>query len=319
MITKLKTTIMALALLFSVTAVLVLSSCGGGDDEPEPEPTVKPDISYTNTEVAVGSTGTLTPTNSGDAATYAITDDGDADFVSIDANTGVLSVAAESKTGVYTVTVKATNSAGNSEATVDITIGVNSEFNPVGIAFLATYFMNRDPDLTFTGLDGIPGLPIADLDVPSDWPTGAEDSATLAHHFVMSELTKLIWNVSAELVCSENNTQGPLFIVGEDLSLNTLCQAGDPTGAVGSSTIEYKDGKYIFTMLIQFTEGIALPFIIGNAAIGEFTDFDQSTYQALTGTVAGFTTPTDFTDENTIQNITTWKTPTVDVVFKVVE
>ena len=136
MITKLKTTIWAIALLFSVASVMVLSSCG--EDEPTPTPPIEIDppsaLSYDATTVAVGTEGTIAATISGSPATFEITDFGETVVetvvivaVTVDASTGELSVAKESTTGVYTVEVTATNAEGNTKGTAEITIGINPD------------------------------------------------------------------------------------------------------------------------------------------------------------------------------------------------
>ena len=130
MITKLKTTIWALALLFSVASIMVISSCSSEEDDPVLPPT----LSYQPTTVEVGSEATITPAVQGDAATYEITDaDGTGSFVSINAGNGVLSVSASSTEGVYDVAVKATNAGGSGSAVAKITI--SEPVMPPGLSY----------------------------------------------------------------------------------------------------------------------------------------------------------------------------------------
>jgi len=329
MITHWKTTILAIALLFSVASVLVLSSCGG-DDEPEPEPIIPPGLSYTAATVAVGSTGTLTPAVQGDAATYSITDNGDADFVTIDAGTGVLSVAAESTTGVYTVAVKATNSAGSADATVDITIGVNDDFDPTGKKLLWRYFINQDDDITLTGLDGeLLGLQIPSLQLPVGWPTEATPQEDLWQYFLLTEIERLIFQVPGDEACGalipEEGGDTLLIVVNSDLSLSTECTLNDSPGSsadIGISWISYAEGAFSYTISLVFIPeaSLSVPYKIEGANFTDFTDpVEQTIYPALLGRVNAFTTPADFTNQAAMENPLNWKNPMVDVVLKVLE
>jgi len=86
----------------------------------------RPSLSYQASTFNVGEEGIVVPVVQGDKATYEITNAaGTENFVSIDANTGILSVSVESTKGDYDVVVKATNAAGNDEATAKITIAPN--------------------------------------------------------------------------------------------------------------------------------------------------------------------------------------------------
>jgi len=320
MITKLKTTIWALALLFSVGSVLVLSSCGEDDPAPPPPPEViAPGLSYAATTVSVGAAGTVTAAVTGDDATYEITDNGDADFVTVNASTGELSVAAESAMGVYSVVVEATNSAGTDEATAEITIGINEAFDPRGKSFEWKLFMNRSENITLTGLDGVPGLPISELTLPTEWPTASTPADDLWQYGVMTGVQGLIIEVPGDEACTGSGNSKKLSIA-EDLSISVICSEGDPA-VVGASTISFKDDKFVFTMLLEFLPGLSIPYEIDDARFEDFQDgytdpANPAVYSALLGTVIGMTTPTDLATEETIQDFTTWAYPNIDVVLE---
>lgn len=317
MITRLKTTIWAMALIFSVASVMVLSSCGEDDPAPPPpDPVVAPGVSYAATTVAVGAEGSVTAAVTGDAATYEMTDNDDADFITVK-NTGEISVAAESTTGVYTVTVKATNSAGSVDATAEITIGVNEAFDPTGKDLYWKYFMNNTEDVTLLNLDQlVDGLPAA-IPLPTGWPAGWPDAInpadpTFAFYFIFTGVQELLMQVPGDDACKAldpaESGDNLLVIVNPDLTLSTICHVGDDlttTVEIGTSEISFMEGKYSWDISTAL-EGTPISIVIGNARIETFVDplhphysepsGQGGAYSAVMGTVASYLTPTDFTD-----------------------
>lgn len=293
-----------------IGALVFLSSCG--EDDPVPPSA----FSYPATTIEVGVAGTLTPSAvTGDAPTFTLTDKGGATFLTIDATTGVISVPMESTTGLYNIVVTATNSAGSSTGAAALTIGVPAAFDPRGESIDWKYLMNQQAGFTLTGLDGVPELPFPSLTLPVGWPTGQETPEVLQTYFILTGIQQLLLEVPGDEACDEGNTTE--MIVNNDLSLSSACTAGGPA-AIGFSTISYANGGYVFTMLLQFTTDIALAYSIGGATIATFDDpFEARSYSAIQGTVDAYTTPTDFTSEETIQDFTTWATPTVDVVLEI--
>lgn len=343
MITNLKTTIWALALLFSVAGVLVLSSCGS-DDEPDPVPPIEivppSDFTYAASTVAVGSEGSVDPsTVDGTDPAFAITatTDGEdvavtVDFFTVDAATGKISVAAESTTGLYKVTVTATNTEGTGSGTAEITIGVNDDFNPTGKSFEWQIFMNRSADVTLIGLDGVPGLPISDpITLPTEWPTANTPENELFQYSLMTGVQELLMQVPGDEACGAlDPSEGGdtlLIIVNQDLTISVPCNVDGAAGSIvqiGTAEIKFEDDKFVFSMLLEFLPGLALPYVMDGAKIEEFTDVytdptNPTVYQALQGTVIGMTTPTDLSTEESIQDFTKWATPNVDVVLKLIE
>lgn len=339
MITNLKTTIWAIALLFSVASVMVLSSCSE-DDPPPPDPIIAPGVSYAATTVAVGSEGSIAAAVTGDAATYEITDDGDADFVTVNATTGELSVAAESTTGAYSVVVKATNSAGSSDGTAEITIGINEAFDPTGKGYLWQYFMNQDEPWTLSGLDGeVADQPFPSIDIPTgwpaDWPTGNADWANptyLPQYLALGLIADLLFQVPGDIACEaldpEEGGDTLYFGVDDDLSLTTICHIGDDPGQsvlIGTSTISYADGE--FSWALNLESQIPITYIIDNPTAEEFVDpLDSFTeqgapvprvYPAIRGMVEEFTTPTNVFDEAAI--LTSLALKKVEVVLEVID
>ncbi len=306
-------------MLLAVTGLIFIYS-RGGEDEPEPDP-VPPGLSYEAKTLAVGSTGTITAAVTGDPATYAISDDDDAAFVSINANTGELSVAAESTTGVYNVVVKATNSAGTNEATAEITIGVNDDFNPTGKSLLWKYWMNNTADVVLENLNTLPGqggLPAA-IPIPAGWPGGTPfqiDPAAegLEAYFTFPLVQGFLLQVPGDDVCSalapEERGDTLLIIVNPDLTLSTTCRlkGENTTGStveMGTSSISYADGGFIWTLNLSL-EGTPVTYPIGNATITDFTDpldphftapsGTPRTFSSIQGTIGAYLTPTDFSD-----------------------
>ena len=328
MITKMKTTIWAIALLFSVGSVLVLSSCG--DDEepaPPPDPVVAPGLSYAATTVAVGTEGSVTAAVTGDAATYEITDLGNTVdkegnvivAVTVDANTGELSIAKESTIGVYTVEVTATNSAGTDDATAEITIGINEAFDPRGKSLEWKLFMNQTENLELVGLDGVPDLPISSLVLPVGWPDASTPAEEVWTYGVMTGVQGLLVQVPGDEACTGSGDSKKLSIA-EDLSVSVICSEGEPA-VVGSSTISFKDDKFVYTLELEFQPGLAIPYEIDDARFEEFQDgytdpANPVAYPALLGTVIGMVTPTNLATEETIQDFTSWAYPNVDVVLE---
>ena len=302
------------------------------------QPVSPPGLSYSETTVAVGDEGLLTPAVTGDAATYEITDHGGAKvgdndpFVSIDAATGVLSVAKESKTGTYSIKVKATNAGGTADATAELTIGANPNFDPVGKKFEWGLFMNRTADITLTGLDGVPGLPITDpVTLPTEWPTASTPVDDLWRYGLMTGIQELLLQVPGDEACGalepSENGDTLLIIINADLTVSTVCTTD--AGGVGSTVqigvweITFAEDKYMFTMQLDFLPGLSIPYQIDGANIGEFVDESEPgnpvTYTVLQGTVINMTTPTDLATEETIQDFTKWEYPNVDVVLRLIE
>jgi len=348
MITKLKTTIWAIALLFSVGSVLVLSSCGS-DDEPDPTPPIEViapgDFTYPATTVAVGAEGSVDPSAvEGSTPAFAITSVTDADDVasavasfSVDAATGKISIAAESTTGLYKVTVTATNSKGTGTGTAEITIGVNPDFDPTGKGYLWQYWINQDDPWTLSGLDGeIAELPIAEIEIPTgwppDWPAGNADwnEEYLFPYLALGGVQDLIFQVPSDLACGaldpEEGGDTLYFVVETDLSLTTICTLNDAAGSsvlIGTSTISYSDDK--FHWAVSLNSQIPITYIITDiTSTDQFVDplepgeggAPPRIYPALTGTVEQFTTPTNVFDETGILTSLTQKK--VDIVLEVI-
>jgi hypothetical protein len=325
-------------MLLAVTGLVFIYSCGGDDEEPEPDP-IPPGLSYAATTVAVGSTGTIAAAVTGDAATYEITDDGGATFVTINANTGELSVAAESTIGVYSVVVKATNSAGTKDATAEITIGINEDFDPTGKTLLWKYWMNNTEGIVMENLNELPGqgdLPAA-IPIPVGWPGGTPfviDPATegIEAYFTFPLVQGFLLQVPGDNVCSaldpEERGDTLLIIVNPDLTLSTTCRlkGENTTGStveIGTSTISYADGGFVWTLNLTL-EGVPVSYPLYNATIADFTDpldphftapsGTPRTFSSIQGTIDPYTTPTDFLDY-----LGSLAFPSVDVVLEILE
>lgn len=299
------------------TALVFISSCGGDDKE---DPVIPPaDFTYTPTTVGIGEEGTVSPSAvAGDSPTFAITDFGEADdFISIDASTGVISVVKESSLGIYNVVVSASNSAGSASGTAEITIGLSEAFNPVGKTFEWQYFMNQSEDLTLTGLDGLPGMDFPEMTLPVGWPTASTTEEQMPAYLLFTGVAGMLFQAPGDEVCVTGNSLQ--FKVNEDLTLSAICSEGDPA-VIGFAFVSFADDKFVFEPNLYFTETIALPYAIDGATFADFVDpLTQESYSSLQGRVNAFTIPTDLTDEDTMQDITTWTTPVVDVVLRVVE
>jgi hypothetical protein len=322
---------------FIIIAALVFVASCGDEGDPEPEPIVPPGaITYTPTTVAVGSAGTIDPSAfTGDSPTFSIVDAGDAaDFVTIDASTGKLSVAAESTTGTYSVEVKAMNSAGSSSGTAEITIGINTDFDPTGKSYIWQYYMNMDAPWTMTGLDGdIAKLPIPSVDIPTGWPAGWPaldpndwNEQTLFPYLALGAVADLLFQVPGDIGCGaltpEEKGDTLVFKVEDDLSLTTTCTLNDATGSsalMGISSISYADGEYSWALTLY--SQIEIVYVIDNPTAETFTDpLDPAgprQFPAIRGTVEQFTTPTDVTDEAGI--LTSLAVKKVEVILEVIE
>ncbi len=300
-----------------IAALVFIASCGDSED-----PVTPPSgITYPNPEVEVGQESTVAP--AGDVTgtpTYSIEDDGGADFLTINSQTGELTVGKESTTGSYTVKIKISNSAGSATVSLVVKVNVPTAFNPVGKKLLPMYFMNQTSGLQFVGLTGIPQLPFDTLDIPVGWPPASTPPDQLMPYMLFGELTKIIWQVPGDNVCSVAGDT-TLIVIKDDFTLTTDCADGTPQSKTGDWTVSYKEGSgYVLTLTFIFVDDplIVIPYAIGQAEFVVFSDpIMQQDYEALHGTVDAFTTPTDFTDENTLQNPLTWKTPTVEVVMRV--
>ena len=337
---KLKTTIWAMTLFFSIASLLVISSCSDDNgDDPDPDPAIPPSFSYTDTSVPIGATSEVIPALQGDLPIlWTITDAGDAaDFVSIDAATGTLSVGAESVIGEYEIAVNAKNTGGESDGTAKITITVNDLFNPIGKTLIWRFVMNQDENLTFTGLDGElvgPALeellgqaPPPTLQSPVGWPDGLTPPEQYWTYFLLTEVHNLILQVPGDEACTAAGGSGDTltFVVNEDLTLSAACTDVDPA-QIGTSNITYENGAFSFEMLLEFdpASGLSVPIKIDGAGFADFDDVfsvpgSVRTYPALQGRVNGFTTPTDLTSEETARDITKWAVPVVDVILEVLE
>ena len=120
-----------------------------------------------------------------------------------------------------------------------------------------------------------------------------------------------------------------LVMVNTDLSLSTTCNNADSApGTVvdlGTSTISYADGAFVWTMELTL-QGVPVTVAIGGAVIEDFTDpLDPSweapsgmprTFSAVTGNVAQYMTPTDFHPDNYLSSI---QLLDVDVVLEILE
>lgn len=332
MIKLLKSSKWVLAFM-SVTALLFIASCGDESD-PEPEP-IKPPTAFTYLAktVAVGAEGTVEPSAvTGDAPIFSITDAGDAaDFVTINASTGVLSVAAESTTGTYSVTVKAANSAGNAEGTAEITIGVNPDFDPTGKGYTWKYFINQSEPWTMSGLDGIPELPITEVEIPTGWPAGWPqldpndwNELTLFPYLAVTSVSDLLFQVPSDIACGAVEESGDqlYFEIEDDLSLTTICHIGDVDGQtviIGTSAISYADGKFSWALTLY--SQIEIIYIISDPTSETFTDpldpAGPTQFPAIRGMVEQFTIPTNIFDEAGILSSLSLKK--VEVILEVSE
>lgn len=337
MITKLKTTIWAFALLLGVASLLVISSCS----EDEPDPTIAPSISYTDTDVELGTTGDIVPAMQGDLPiTWSIIDDGGtADFVTIDAATGTLQVAAESVLGEYTVKVKAQNAGGAAEADAKINITISANFDPRGLNLYWKYFFNNTAGVTLLNLDLIDETLPASIEIPTGtpagWETGAIDPTDPAFptYFIFTGVQEALMQVPGDNMCAAltppESGDNLLVIVNQDLTVSTVCHVDDVDGTtveIGTSTISYVDGGYVWT--IQTTlEGVPVPIVITGAQIVDsYLDplhphysnpsGTGGTYKAIVGNVPQYMTPTDFNPDNYLTSI---QLLDVDIVLEVLE
>jgi hypothetical protein len=140
-------------------------------------------------------------------------------------------------------------------------------------------------------------------------------------YFLLTELEKLIFQVPGDEACGAAGGNGDTlaFVVNNDLTLSSICNEADPQ-VIGTSSIAYLDGGFVFSLQLQFNEQIALPYVISNAVFADFTDpVTQRMYPSLQGRVNAFTTPTNLETEETVLDITSWATPPVDVVLEVLE
>ncbi len=311
----------------TVTGLIFIYSCGGGDEEPEPEPIEPPSgLSYEAKTIAVGAEGTLTPTISGDAATFEITNFGNTvDYMdlTINANTGVISVPKETMTGIYSVEVTATNEEGSTMGTAEFTIGVNDNFDPTGKSLLWKYWMNNTADVVLENLNTLPGqegLPPA-IPIPAGWPGGTPfqiDPATegLEAYFTFPLVQGFLLQVPGDNACAavvpEERGDTLLIIVNPDLTLSTMCRlkGENTTGStveLGTSEIKYIEDVDGFVWFLNLTlEGTPVTYPIGNATIADFTDpldphftapsGTPRTFSSIQGTIGAYLTPTDFAD-----------------------
>jgi hypothetical protein len=324
----------------AVMALVLVYSCSD-DKEGEPEnPIEKVDFSYAQTDVEVGETATIAAaTQSMDPATFSITDDGGADFVTINANTGELSVGAESTTGSYTVSVQSSNEGGTSNASAEITITTNADFDLAGKNLIWKYWMNNTADVVFYNLNLLPGQEALPDEVPiptgwpADWPNINLADPMLPTYFVFPTVQYFLMQVPGDDACAAldpaESGDTLLVMVNNDLSLSTTCKDADSApGTVvdlGTSTISYLDGGFVWTMELTL-QGVPVTVAIGAAVIEDFTDpLDPSweapsgmprTFSAVTGNVAQYMTPTDFHPDNYLSSI---QLLDVDVVLEILE
>ncbi|MCG8309532.1 MAG: immunoglobulin domain-containing protein [Cytophagales bacterium] len=337
MITKLRTIIWGLALIWSVASILVISSCSESDDPPKPPEA--PKVSYQDSDVAVGTEGKVTAAVQGDPATYeivGITDQDDAavnvSFITINGSTGELTIGAESTTGSYKVTVKAKNEGGQDEAVANVTITINNDFNPTGKSYLWKYWMNQSDPWTLSGLDGIPGLAIESVEIPKGWPDGwptPQPEWTDEYMFpylALGGVQNLLFQVPGDLACATEGEEGNtlLFKVETDLSLTTLCTVTEPNDGksvtIGSSSISYANSQFVWT--VTLVSQIPVTYIIENPTSETFVDpLDETTpgrqFPAIRGMVESFTTPTNVFDEAGILGSLTQKK--VEIILEVLD
>jgi len=285
----------------AIVALVFIYSCDE-NGESDPEPPDPPEFSYTATTIAVGSTGTVTANATGGTATYTLTDVGDADFVTINASTGELLISAESTTGTYEIDVTATNISGNFDATANITIGVNDDFDPTGKSLLWKYWMNNTEDVIFYNLDQLPGqghLP-PQIPIPAGWPGGTAfqiDPAdpTLETYLVFPTVQFFLQQVPGDEACDalepSENGDTLLVIVNSDLTLSTLCRNDDKTPGttvdLGESSISYSDGAFVWTLNLTISS-IPVPVAISGVEIADFTDPLDPHWTAPSGTPRTF-------------------------------
>ncbi len=319
----------------TVLALVFIYSCSD-----EPEDPVKQVFSYSATTVEVGETTTIPATSQqGDPATFAITSDDGATFVTVNTNTGELTVEAESTTGSYSVVVTATNDAGSSSATAEITISIHADFDPSGKSVLWKYWMNNTPDVVMLNLNLLPGqgdLP-PEIPIPVGWPAGwpAIDlgDPTLPLYFTFPTVQYFLMQVPGDDVCAAldpaEDSDTLLIIVNSDLTLSTQCKNPDnPPGTVtdlGTSSISYSGSSFTWALNLTL-QGVPATFAIGSAEITQFTDpldphweapsGTPRTFPAIVGTVEQYLTPTDFHPDN---YLTSLQLLNVDVVLEVLE
>ena len=331
MITKLKTTFWALALLLSVASVMVISSCSDDSEDPA----IPPSFSYTDTSVEIGTTGDVVPALQGDLPiTWSIVNDGGtADFVTIDAATGTLQIAAESVLGEYMVKVKATNSGGSSEADAKITITISSAFDPRGLNLHWKYFFLNTPNTTFLNLNLIDDSLPAEIVLPTGTPDGWPDAINIADpmlptYFIFTGIQEALMQVPGDDACQaleQKNGDTLLIVVNNDLTLSTVCPSGSPV-EIGTSTISYVDGGYVWTLNTSL-QGVPVTIAIAEAEIVDsyidplYPHYSNPSgmggmYKAVVGNVAQYMTPTDFNPDNYLTSI---QLLDVDVVFEVLE
>ncbi len=324
----------------SVTVLLFIASCGGSSD-PDPTPPVEvippAAFTYPAATVAVGATGSAMPSAvTGTSPVFSIKDNGGADFLTIDASTGELSVGAESTTGTYSVIVKAANAKGSADGTIEITIGVNPDFDPTGKGYTWKYFMNQDEPWTMTGLDGdIAELPFPSVDIPTGWPAGWPaldpndwNEQTLFPYLAVNAISELLFQVPSDIACGEVGESGDqlYFEVDDDLSLMTNCHIGDVAGQrvlIGTSSISYKDGKFSWALTLY--SQIEIEYIIDNPTSETFIDpldpqdanGTPNQFPALRGMVEKYTIPTNVFDEAGI--LTSLSLKKVEVILEVSE
>jgi len=300
--------------LLAVTGLVFIYSCG----EDDPEPVDAPSITYAPATVAVGTSDDIPAASNGDPATaFAFKSPTDVPlFVSISSTTGVITVAAESTTGAYDVVVVATNEGGSTEATASITISVNaSGFDPTGKSLLWRYFMNKTAGVVLENLNTLPGqgdLPAA-IPIPNEWPGGNDfvidpTTAGIEAFFTFTVVQGFLLQVPGDDVCAALSPAEKgdtlLVIVNPDLTLSTTCRNDDgSTGStveLGPSVISYDGSNYIWTINLSL-QGNPIPYAITIIDEADFTEYDFATgaprtFPSIQGTVAAFTTPTDFED-----------------------
>jgi len=316
----------------TVFALVFIYSCSKDPVEP-----VKVTFSYSATTVEVGETATIpAASQQGDPATFAITNDDGATFVTVNANTGELTVGAESTTGSYSVVVTATNDAGPSSATAEITISVNADFDLSGKNVIWKYWMNNTADVVMLNLNLLPGQEALPAEIPipvgwpADWPAINLADPTLPLYFTFPTVQYFLMQVPGDDACAaldpaeEGDTL--LLIVNNDLTLSTTCNSETGTTVdLGTSSISYSGGAYIWTLNLTL-QGVPVTIAVGGAEITQFTDpldphweapsGTPRTFPAIVGNVAQYLTPTDFHPDN---YLTSLQLLDVDVVFEILE
>ena len=305
--------------LFAFVSIILCTSCGD-DDEEDP---ILPNIRYADTDVQLGTEGTISPTAQGVGLVYEIKDAGDAeDFVSINANSGVITVGKESKLGSYNVAILAYNELGESESVASIEITLNDNFNPVGKTFEWKFFINQSENVVLKGLDGLPELPISEMLLPIGLPDESTPAQEFPTYFVFTEMQKILLERLAQLLCPDGTSLR--FTTDENLEMFGICNDGTLI-PIGKSEIKFKDDQFVYVLdvLFEASGDFRIQYKVDNAVFTTFNDAytdpdNPLEIDAVVGTVNKYTTPTDFTSSTTLADVSKIVNPTVDLVLEVI-